>query len=251
MSDFFEKELRKLFEYGNVIADPKFVGRACIGSLGGDLRVKAQFVTMGVADHYEALRLTILNRTDGEVDRTLIQFKDVLGRKKIPNNPNFPEGLIPHIWVYMGEAEWYAYHPNQEDYAALRQATEQYLDVFREPEHGGPKMIYICAPLRGDVEQNIEFARQKAQEVFQQGDIPICPHLMFPPIADPERPTEDLAAREMGLRLVESCQQLNVYGPTWTDGMWAEIHRAEKLGIPVMTDQKTLGRPPKHQKKTR
>lgn len=112
-------------------------------------------------------------------------------------------------------------------------------------------MIYICAPLRGDVEQNIEFARQKAQEVFQQGDIPICPHLMFPPIADPERPTEDLAAREMGLRLVESCHQLNVYGPTWTDGMWAEIHRAEKLGIPVMTDQKTLGRPPKRQKKTR
>ena len=151
-----------------------------------------------------------------------------------------------------GDAITFAYHPNQEDYAALRQATEQYLDVFREPERGGPKMIYICAPLRGDVDQNIEFARQKAQEVFQQGDIPICPHLMFPPIADPKHPAEDLAAREMGLRLVESCQQLNVYGPVWTDGMWAEIHRAEKLGIPVMTDQKTIGRPPKrNQKKTR
>ena len=252
MSDFFEKELRKLFEYGNIIPAPEFVGRACIGSLGGDLRVKAQFVTMGVADHYAALRLTILNRTDGEVDRTIIQFKDVLGRKKIPNNPNFPDGLFPHIWTDRGKSDWYAYHPNQEDYAALRQATEQYLDVFREPERGGPKMIYICAPLRGDVEQNIEFARQKAQEVFQQGDIPICPHLMFPPIADPKHPAEDLAAREMGLRLVESCQQLNVYGTVWTDGMWAEIHRAEKLGIPVMTDQKTIGRPPKrNQKKTR
>ena len=93
----------------------------------------------------------------------------------------------------------------------------QYLDVFRdrqpEQERSGPKLVYICAPLRGDVEQNIEFARQKAQEVFQDGDIPVCPHLMFPPIADPDHPVQDQQAREAGLRLVESCQQVNVYGP--------------------------------------
>ena len=74
------------------------------------------------------------------------------------------------------------------------------------------------------------------------GDVPICPHLLFPPIADPADPTQDQAAREMGLRLVASCQQVNVYGPVWTDGMWAEIRHAEKLGIPIMTDQKELGR---------
>ena len=48
----------------------------------------------------------------------------------------------------------------------------------------------------------------------------------------------------MGLRLVESCQQVNVYGPVWTEGMWAEINHAERLGIPVLTDQKELGKPP-------
>ena len=94
------------------------------------------------------------------------------------------------------------------------------------------------------MEQNIAFARLKAQEVFQEGDIPICPHLMFPPIADPNDPVQDQAAREMGLRLVDSCQQLHVYGPVWTDGMWAEIHRAEKNGIPIMTDQKEIGKTP-------
>ena len=46
----------------------------------------------------------------------------------------------------------------------------------------------------------------------------------------------------MGLRLVESCQQVNVYGSVWTEGMWAEIRHAERLGIPVLTDQKELGR---------
>lgn len=126
-----------------------------------------------------------------------------------------------------------------------------YLDVFRdrtlERTRNGPKLVYICAPLRGDVEQNITFAKEKAREVFQAGDIPICPHLMFPPFADPDDPVQDQAAREMGLRLVEHCQQVNVYGPVRTPGMLAEIRRAEELRIPVKADQpglqKTKGRP--------
>ena len=34
MSNFFEQELRKLFGDGEIIHDPVFVGRACLGSLG-------------------------------------------------------------------------------------------------------------------------------------------------------------------------------------------------------------------------
>ena len=65
---------------------------------------------------------------------------------------------------------------------------------------------------------------------------------MFPPIADPENPVQDQAAREMGLRLVESCQEVHVYGSEWTQGMWTEIRHAMDLGIEVKTDQKTIGR---------
>lgn len=92
------------------------------------------------------------------------------------------------------------------------------------------------------MEKNIVFARQKPQGVFTGGDIPICPHLMFPPIADPADPAQDRKAREMGLRLVESCQQLNEYGSERTEEMWAEIERAGKLGIPIRTDQKAIGK---------
>lgn len=142
----------------------------------------------------------------------------------------------------------YVYHPSAADYDSLRQAIGQYLSMFRErtPEwaQDGPKLVFICAPLRGDVEKNIEFARQKAQEVFADGDIPICPHLLFPPITDPKHPEQDKKVKEMSLRLLESCQQLNVYGPIWTDDMWKHIYRAGDLGIPVMTDQKAIGRTP-------
>ena len=249
---FFEQELRKRFADGAVIKNPRFAGRACFGTLGKDLRVRVQFVTSGHADHYDAMSVSVLNRTDGVVDKLRIRLKDVLGIKPVPGNPNFRNGVSPYIWDDHGKAEWYAFRPSGADYDAMRQAVGEYLDVFRERaierEHTGPKLIYICAPLRGEVEKNIAFAREKAREVFAEGDIPICPHLMFPPIADPANPAQDQAAREMGLRLVESCQQINVYGPVWTDGMWAEIHHAERLGIPVMTDQKGLGRTPPRRK---
>ena len=57
MSNFFEQELRKLFADGTIIRDPVFVGRACLGSLDRNRQVRAEFVTLGHADHYAALRL--------------------------------------------------------------------------------------------------------------------------------------------------------------------------------------------------
>ena len=61
---------------------------------------------------------------------------------------------------------------------------------------------------------------------------------------NPNHPEQDAKTKEMSLRLLEACQQVNVYGSVWTDEMWDEIHHASKLGIPMMTDQKTIGRTP-------
>ena len=291
MSSFFEQELGRLFGDGQVIRNPTYSGRSCFGTLGKDLRVRARFITTGYADHYDSLKITVLNRTDGPVDTLVLKLKDLLGKKSVPGNPNFREGVSPHIWDNYGKQEWYAYHPTAADYEVIRQAAKQYLDVFRDrqqervQDQDGPKLVYICAPLRGDVEKNIEFARQKAQEVFQAGDIPVCPHLMFPPSSvqsplvsvsacgenydrslapplpaepaslgfgwSPENPQQDQTAREMGLRLVESCQEVHVYGPEWTEGMWAEIRHAMDLGIQVKTDQKTIERSPPRRQATR
>lgn len=252
MSSFFDQELWHLFGDGKIIDNPACAGRTCFGTLGKDLRVRIQFVSTHIAGEYDALKLTVLNRTDGPVDTQMLWLKDLLGKKPVPGNPNFRSGVVPHIWDDYGKFEWYAYRPTAADYETIRQAAGQYLNVFRERQQeraqDGPKLVYICAPLRGDVEKNIEFARQKAQEVFQAGDIPVCPHLMFPPIADPENPVQDQAAREMGLRLVESCQEVKVCTSAITEGMWAEINHAVLLGIEVKTDQETIGRsPPRRQ----
>ena len=170
MSNFFERELGRVFGDGQVIRDPTYSGRACLGTLGKDLRVRAQFITTGYADHYDALKITVLNRTDGPVDTLVLKLKDLLGKKPVPGNPYFPNGVAPHIWLDQGKPEWYAFQPTAADYDTIRQAAKQYLDVFRDrqqervQDQDGPKLVYICAPLRGDVEKNIEFDGQITME---------------------------------------------------------------------------------------
>lgn len=126
----FERELKKIFTDCSSISNPTFVGSACYGDLGADLRAKIQFITMGRADYYEALRIMVINRTEGQVDTVVMRFSDLLGKKR---TASFPEGISPHLWKYRDEVKWYAWCPSPADYAKIREAAASYLDVFRQP----------------------------------------------------------------------------------------------------------------------
>ncbi len=54
--NYFEQELRRLFGNDTNITDKRFVGRALFGKLTDNLRVRIEFVTLGIADHYEAIK---------------------------------------------------------------------------------------------------------------------------------------------------------------------------------------------------
>ena len=160
--------------------------------------------------------------------------------------------MSPYIWVDGGKAEWYAWKPTEKHIDILRQQVHNFLEVYRdrsqEREQETAKVIYICAPLHGDVKANMEFVRQKANEELAAGNIPICPHFLLPPSAKINQARQVKAAKEMGIQMLESSQEVHVYGDLWTDRMWDEIHHAEQLGIPVRTDQHTLGRSAPHRK---
>ena len=127
--NYFEQELRRIARACSEITTPTFAGRICFADLGGDNRMKLQFVTMGHADHYTALKATVLNRTEGEVDALLFRFEDVWGNKQV-SNPNFRDGVIPHIWTSSGKSEWYVYHPTDADIKQLAAEVNSYLSVF-------------------------------------------------------------------------------------------------------------------------
>jgi hypothetical protein len=129
--NFFEQELRKLVGRSDALDDPRYIGRACYGRVSGNIRAKLQFVTMGHADHYEGLKVTLLNNTEGEIDTNIIRFKDLWGAKPV-NNRNFPDGVTPYIWTYNGESEWYVYKPTPADYEMLADNVAEYLELFSE-----------------------------------------------------------------------------------------------------------------------
>ena len=60
--NFYEQELRNLFGSSPMLQDVHYFGRTCLAKLDQDLRVKLQFTSTGYADHYNAIKLAIINR---------------------------------------------------------------------------------------------------------------------------------------------------------------------------------------------
>lgn len=133
MATFFEKEMRKLLGQGLIIPEAVFAGRSCYGKLDEDIRVRMEFATERVADHYCALKVTLLNRKEGPIDSMLLRFSDVLGKKQTAN-PNFREGIVPHIWKDGDKFAWYVYQPTAADYKALADEVGSYTSMFQKED---------------------------------------------------------------------------------------------------------------------
>lgn len=129
--NFFERELRKVVSPR--YPDATYVGRACFVPLGEGLRAKLQFITCGYTDNYEALKMTVLTPKEGEVDSLMLRFSDLFGKKQT-GNPNFQNGIVPHIWMDGLNAKWYVYQPTAKDYADMCDAVTSYLGVFQTQE---------------------------------------------------------------------------------------------------------------------
>ena len=131
--NFFEQELRKLFEGSEIISDARFTGRVCIARLTDSTNVKLKFVTMGTHEQYEGIEATVLNRTEGKIDSTVFLFSDILGKKTVPGNTFSREGVVPYVWTYSGKSEWYAYKPTPRDFEIITETVDTYLEAFQEP----------------------------------------------------------------------------------------------------------------------
>ncbi len=130
--NFFEQELQKLFGAGDVIQHPVFTGRYCLGGLDANLLVRLEFVCSQYKGNYDALQIKVINRSGGLVDKIILLFADLLEERKLPYNFNFPGGESPYIWVDKLRAEWYAVKPTEAEYADIRKAVQDYLNIFRK-----------------------------------------------------------------------------------------------------------------------
>lgn len=108
-----------------------------------ELRAKLEFVSLNIANQYNALKLTVLNRIDGAVDINILRFGDLLGKKMV-SNPNFSDGVIPHLWDDYGKVSWYVYQPEQADYKLLAGVVDEYLQIFQNQEEAQENIPQMC-----------------------------------------------------------------------------------------------------------
>lgn len=108
----FGQELKKILIQSKTSGLVSYVGRSAYIQLDPELRVKLDFLSLNISNQYNALKLTVLNRTEGAVDMNIIRFGDLLGKKKV-SNPNFSDGVLPHLWDDYGKVGWYVYQPTQ------------------------------------------------------------------------------------------------------------------------------------------
>ena len=122
---------------------------------------------------------------------------------------------------------------NAEGYLDLT-AYEALLANEREAKKAAFRpLVFICSPLAGDVEHNLERARRYCRFAVTKGAIPLAPHLLFPQFMDDGDKTQRNLAILMGLVLLSKCHELWRFGDRISPGMAIELEKAKRLGIPV------------------
>lgn len=94
-------------------------------------------------------------------------------------------------------------------------------------------LVFICSPLAGNMEQNLENARRYSKYAVEQGAIPLAPHLLFPQFMDDADRTQRELGIFFGLVLMGKCDEMWVFGSTVSAGMKTEIAKARKRGLPI------------------
>jgi len=97
------------------------------------------------------------------------------------------------------------------------------------------KKIYVCSPLSGDIETNIEKAKGYCEYIVKIcGAIPIAPHIYFTQFLDDNNPEEREFGLKTGLELLSECDELYYFGNVISKGMKTEICYAVEHKIPVL-----------------
>lgn len=106
-----------------------------------------------------------------------------------------------------------------------------------------PKKIFVCSPYRpiaedpecqkSQLEANIYRAKTACRILSTLGFLPLAPHLYFTQFLKDEEKKERETGMKLGLRWLEEADELWVFGDTVSEGMAAEIQKANELNKPV------------------
>ena len=115
----------------------------------------------------------------------------------------------------------------KEEKAALRAADFRTADGYRP-------LVYICSPYSGDIKRNVENARKYSRFAFEQHNIPMTPHLLYPQFINDKDPAERyIACHVINYVLVGKCKELWVFGGVILKGMDHEMNLAKRRHMKI------------------
>ncbi len=94
------------------------------------------------------------------------------------------------------------------------------------------KKVYICAPLGGNVKENLGNAILYTKYALKQGVAPVTTHF-YALCLDDNNPQDRALGMSAGMSLLWFCDEMWVFGDEITKGMKEEIKFCENLRIPV------------------
>lgn len=127
------------------------------------------------------------------------------------------------------------------DIGFSKKNTEGYLDLtsyhalkkLQRELFGYRPLVYICSPYSGDIEVNVELARQFCGFAVGAGKIPFAPHLLFPQFMDDADSDQRELAMFFNRVLLAKCEALWAYVGHVSLGMRLEIGWARDLELPI------------------
>ncbi len=99
--------------------------------------------------------------------------------------------------------------------------------------NGKMRRVFISSPYSGDVERNMQVAKGFLKLAISQGHAPVAPHLLYPQVLDNDDPDSYDLGMALGLKWLETCDEMWVCGDRVSKGMAMEIEFANRHGIPI------------------
>lgn len=76
---------------------------------------------------YDALKVTIMNRTEGTIDMSVLKFGDIIGLKS---------GTNPYFWDERNCTGWYGFKMTGDKYDQISDTVHDYMSMFADENLG-------------------------------------------------------------------------------------------------------------------
>lgn len=113
---------------------------------------------------------------------------------------------------------------------AIRKANAR---AMKQECAGYRPIVYICSPYAGDTMRNLLAAQKYCKYAVDQGCIPFAAHLLFPQFLDDEDPRQRELGLSFGNIFMDKCQEVWIFGSSYSAGMKAEYEHAVKKGFRI------------------